>query len=92
MKSAKQWFDVAFDKDSKEFFFSGLEGEKMRGVFVKIFEAVQEDALHSARLIVVKARKKFTKEFTRALSPEADLFAEEFKDELDKLLEKIKPS
>lgn len=90
MKTAKHWFDVSFSKEDKEFFFSGPEGERFKNVFIKMFGEVQEDALASARLVVLNARKKFTKNFTRAISPETDLFAEEFKDELDKLIEKVK--
>ena len=90
MKSAKQWFETSFSQEDKDFFFTGEAGERFRVLFTKTFSGIQEDALQAARLIVVKARKKFTKEFTRALSPEADLFADEFKEELDKLIEKAK--
>jgi hypothetical protein len=90
MKSAKQWFEVAFAKEDKEFFFSGTEGDRLKAVFIKMFSEVQEDALSAARLIVLNARKKFTKNFTRPISPETDLFADEFKEALDKLIEKSK--
>lgn len=92
MKSAKQWFETAFSKEDKEFFFSGTGGERLKNTFVKMFGEVQSDALLAARLIVIRTRKKFTKDFTRVLSPEADLFAEEFKEALDKLIEKAKQS
>lgn len=90
MKSAKQWFEVAFSKEDKEFFFSGTEGDRLKGVFVKMFSEVQGDALAAARLVVLATRKKFTKNFTRPMSPESDQFAEEFKEALDRLIEKAK--
>lgn len=91
MKSAKQWFEEAFTKEDKEFFFSGTEGGRMKHVFVKLFSDVQLDALGDARLIVLKVRKKFTSNFTKKpLSAETDLFSDEFKEELDQIIEKVK--
>ena len=90
MKSAKQWFDEAFSKEDKEFFFTGTEGARLRHMFLKMFCDVQVDALNDARMIGLKVRKKFTSNFTkRPLSAETDLFSEEYKEELDLLIEKV---